>query len=100
MEFKAPSMLVLDVSSDGKLSMVMMRQKQRSPHPELAIAGLNGAAAAVVVTGILRRRQQNLSRRKRKDCFSRKQKISLLHMLLVKLRKVLQVLSACLTIVK
>ena len=90
MVFKALFMLVLDVSLDAKRYMVMMLQKQRSPHQELAIAGQNGAAVSGAMTRT-RKRQQKLSKRRRKGCFSREQKISLLRMLLVRLRKVLQV---------
>jgi hypothetical protein len=91
MVFKDPSMWVLDVSLDDKHCMVMMLQKQRSHHLELAIAGPSGASLAVAAETRIRRRPQNQRRRRRKDCFSRKQKIHLLHTLWVKLRKVLQV---------
>jgi hypothetical protein len=90
MAFKALFMLVPDVSLDAKRYMVMMLPKQRSPHQGLAIAGQNGAAVSGAMTRT-RRKKQKLSRRRRKGCFSREQKISLLHMLLMRSRKAFQV---------
>jgi hypothetical protein len=93
MVFKAQSMSVLDVYLEGRHYMVMMPLKQKSHHQGLAIAGQSGAfAVAAVVTESTRRRLPNLKPRRRKDYyFSRKKKINPLHMLLVRLMKVLQV---------
>uniref|UniRef100_A0A0A9F4T0 Cesa7 n=1 Tax=Arundo donax TaxID=35708 RepID=A0A0A9F4T0_ARUDO len=91
MVFKDPFMWVLDASLDGRHFMVTMLPKQRSPRQEPATAGPSGVCVAAAVTGI--RRQQNRSWRRRRDYFSRKQKIHLLHMLWVKLRKVFQELK-------
>lgn len=89
---KAPSMSVLDVSLEGRHCMVMMPPNQRSHHQGLATAGPSGAfAVAALVTGRARRRLQSLKQRRKKDRFSREQKINPLHMLSVKLKKVLQV---------
>ena len=86
-------MSVLDVYLEGRHYMVMMPLNQKSHHQGLAIAGQSGAfAVAAVVTESTRRRLPNLNQRRRKDYyFSRKKKINPLHMLLVRLMKVLQV---------
>ena len=92
MVFKAPSMSVLDVSLEDRRCMVMMPPNQRNHHQGLATAGQSGAfAVAALVTGQTRRRLLNLKQRRKRGCFSREQRISRLHMLLVRLTKVLQV---------
>jgi hypothetical protein len=85
-------MLVLDVCLEGRHYMVMMPPKQRSHHQGLATAGPSGVfAVAAVVIGNTRRRLRNPKQRRKSYYFSRKKKINPLHMLLVKLMKLLQV---------
>lgn len=50
----------LDVSSEGRLSMVMMHQKQRSHQPGHATACQNGAVVDAFVLERGRRRPTNL----------------------------------------
>jgi hypothetical protein len=67
--------------------------KRRRHHQELATAGPSDASLAAAAGTRIKRRLQNQRQRRRNDYFSRKQKTLLLHMLWVKLRKVLQVLT-------
>uniref|UniRef100_A0A453MDS1 Uncharacterized protein n=1 Tax=Aegilops tauschii subsp. strangulata TaxID=200361 RepID=A0A453MDS1_AEGTS len=77
MVFKAPSMLVLDVSLEGRRCTVMMLPKQRSHRQGLATAGQSGVCAvSALVTGRTRRRLPSLRQRRRRDCFSRRKKIN------------------------
>ena len=99
MVFKDPSMWVLDVSLDARHCMVMMLRKPRSHHQELAIAGPSGASLAAAAETRIRRLRNRKQRRKRKDYFSRKKKIHLLHTPWAKLRKVLQVLLTFQTLI-
>jgi hypothetical protein len=84
-------MLVLDVYLEGRHYMVMMPPKQRSHHQGLATAGPSGAFAVAALAIGSKRRLPNPKQRRKSYYFSRKKRTNPLHMLLVKLTKLLQV---------
>lgn len=65
-------MLGLDVSSEGRLSMVMMLQKQRSHQLGRATACQNGAVAETVFLEKGSRRPINLRLKRRREIPGRK----------------------------